>query len=201
MINIKIVLGMIASCACAQTFAADALAPGSAPDHGIELGVGIGRSDLRASSPDIPGHGNIDATGYKAFVGYRFSKYLTAEAAYIDGGTFTEADGATRLDIHPRIEQLSVIGSYPVLSWLAVFARVGADHWNSNLTLSDPTLGKAKLSGSDTDFAWGGGLQAFVDRAFVRLEYEQMQTSQNLAGILPVDFRHQLISVSVVWLL
>lgn len=184
-----------------RAFADDAVPAASPPDHAIELGVGIGQSSLRVSSPEIAGSGTINATGYKAFVGYRFSKYITAEAAYMDGGTLTEKADTERLDIHPRIEQVSMIGSYPVLRSVAVFGRIGVDHWDSHLTVSDSTLGKADLSGSDTDFAWGAGLQAYMDRALVRIEYEQMQTSQNLAGVLPVDFRHRFIAVSVVWLL
>lgn len=192
--------GILAISTASQAFADDAPPSPSPPDHAIELGAGIGRSDLRASLPDIPGHVGIDATGYKAFVGYRFSKYVSIEAAYIDGGTLTyKLDGA-RVDLHPKIEQLSVVGSYPIFNWLSVYARAGADHWKSDLTLTVGTL-QGTLNGSDTDFAWGAGLQTFFDRALVRLEYEQMKTNQDVDGILPVDFRHQLISLSIVWLL
>lgn len=193
MTNIKILLGMVAAFACAQTFAAD-----SPPDHAVELGVGIGQSRLHFSDAYVSD--SVHSTGYKAFVGYRFSRFITAEAAYIDGGTFTLGDSTARLDTHPKIEQLSVIGAFPVVNWLSVYGRVGADHWKSDLVGTIGTV-KGSLDGSATNFAWGAGLQAFWDRALVRLEYEQMQTNQGLAGILPVDFRHQLISVSVVWLL
>ncbi len=198
MIRVQFFAAILAVSAAAQTLAADIDAP---PDRAFELGIGIGKSSLRVSFPGVEGSATVNATGFKGLLGYRFGKYVTLEAAYIDGGTFTYRADTARIDTHPKIEQLSVVGSYPVFGSLAPYIRLGADHWNSDLTFSDPLLGKASLSGSSTDFAWGAGLEAFIDRSLIRVEYDQMRTSQNVDNVLPTDFRHQLISASIVWLL
>jgi opacity protein-like surface antigen len=167
---------------------------------GLQFGVGLGQGTLHITIPGVPGSDSLTAVGYKAFVGWRFNRNLAVEGAYVDTGHFSDSVPGESLSVHPRIVQGSVLGTWPLSPEFAVFARLGADHWDTRLQLFDAQLGIARVKGSDTDFVWGVGATTFLDGAQLRLEYEQSKANQNLADVLPINFRARLLSVSVVWL-
>src|SRR5438046_898746 len=89
-------LTMLAAVAAAPSFAADAP---TAPTGTWYVGIGAGRAsaDTPATAPIVAGtpvtavavSGDSDATAGKAFVGYRFNKYMALEGGYFRLGDFT----------------------------------------------------------------------------------------------------------------
>ncbi len=180
---------------------------------GWEIGAAIGshQNSQKQAFGDFGTFVTFDAssTAYKLFGGDRFNRYLTAEVAYIDGGTGSESfvDDTTLLVFNTERKtrgfQGSVLGALPLgASAFSLFGRVGYLDWKSDELLRDADgfeLVRSTFDGSDPFF--GGGLMADLDGAVLRLEYEYVDfdlqdplTGEDLA------VKSSVTSLSVAWI-
>jgi opacity protein-like surface antigen len=186
--------------AAADAHAADVTAQGT---RGFEFGLGAGEASL---TEDLFGLGsNTDNKfGFNVFGGYRFARYFSLEAGYLDGGSYkwSTVDGpnVARLSAQLRAAQISAVGTLPIGDYFGLFGRIGADHWWASADATDGGL-SGRDSGSTTSFMWGAGAAAFWDGAQIRLEYQQSNDDDVFGSGLPgLNLRHRYISASIVWL-
>jgi Outer membrane protein beta-barrel domain len=173
------------------------------PDRsGFELGVGVGQGTFQVSIPGV-GSGSESHLGFNVFGGYRFDRYVSIEAGFLDGGQYhasgSDDDGDTAsLSLHLRAAQLSAVGTLPIGDYFALYARAGVDRWwlGTDVAINDEVSSETFTS---TRFMYGGGAEVFWEGAAIRVEYQQSKADNlNIEGI-PVDLRHQYIAASIVW--
>jgi opacity protein-like surface antigen len=124
------------------------------------------------------------ATGWKAMVGLRPLSFLGGEVEYIDFGS--SSTNANLLNLHTRADAaaLYAVGYLPIpLPFLDIFGKVGwaRTHTTSTGTLScTPPLqciSSLDADRTDSDFAYGAGIQVKVQSLAFRAEYERTDTS------------------------
>lgn len=138
----------------------------SAPDSHWSAGVSIGQSDI-----DIAG---IDdqATGWKAFGGYQFTRNFAFELSYYDTGAFSENIGGDSFRLEADAVGAALLGIIPMSESWAIYARAGAIDWDAKERVTGPG-GSITASDDGTDFAWGVGAKIMGESgAALRLEYE-----------------------------
>jgi OOP family OmpA-OmpF porin len=127
---------------------------------GIFGGVSAGEAEIKASGADT----TVDntETGYKAFIGGRFLKYVGLELSYIDFGNHPAGDSAN-LDLWAA--EGAVMGIVPLGKRFELFAKAGYFYWLATLTDEEDETG--------SDFAYGiGGAFKFAKIFGIRAEYE-----------------------------
>lgn len=143
-------LGRFAGVLLALPVTASAFAADSGPYLGGAAGVsvvGINESDINKIAIDggfASSQTSIDDTdvGWKAYLGYRFNRYLALEASYIDFGnaTFDTVTTGPDADIDAKVEAdawvLDGLLTVPAAHWLTLYGRVGAFHWDAHGTLA-----------------------------------------------------------------
>ena len=146
-----------------------------AENHGFYLGAGANRVTVST----LPG----SSTGYQAFVGYDFNRYLALETDYLNIGNFSAAasgpyPGSSAIGMLSLSgETASVLGKLPLTRRFALFARVGGLYWRGEATASVLSNGvglfSTSVSNSGTAFIWGGGGEAFLGPFALRAGYQQ----------------------------
>ena len=188
-----------------------------AQDADWYVGLGYGASEADADTSNFPadmaalGHVvsnfTIDESseGLKLFGGYNFNEYFAAELAYVDLGEVTaEFDGISN-DVSQMLVDagsllpvlgdgfsVAAVGRYPFGERFAIFAKVGAYSWESDVAVD--VTGSASGSGNPTvdgtDVVYGVGGDLYLGKLFgLRLEWERYALDPN-----DVDF----ISASVL---
>ena len=187
-----------------------------AQDRGFYAGASAGKS--KAIQPVVCSDGfdlnfpftcnssNDTATGWKIFGGYQFSRYLAAEAGYVDLGKFkTSAHGVflgfnQQVDTsdHPSGFNLDSVWTLPIGEGFGLFARIGIFGW----TLKAQTqLSALNAGGNDTAHGFGGdiGLGAkwdFARNLGMRVEWQRfLSIGDSTTGKSDVD----LISASLLF--
>lgn len=108
-------------------------------------------------------------TGGKIFGGYRFNKYLAAEAEYYDFGD--QEDGINSFSVNGY--GLGVVGSVPVSDSFSVFAKGGLHYWD--LDVKGPIAAQFS-DDSDSDPYYGVGVDYSInDRWGIRGEYTRYE--------------------------
>lgn len=164
-------------------------APAMAADNGVYLGAAVGKSGV-SFDETIEGQNldfDIDSTGYKAIVGWRFLDALAIEANYVDLGSGDERVGGTRIETDVSGLSLSAVGFLPI-GPVDLYARIGVIDWEADVRAPEFDVS----SGDDgTDLAWGGGAQVRLGSLALRAEYERYDVS----GPDTVD----MVSVGLTW--
>lgn len=147
----------------AAAFAAISTATPSFAESNFYAGIGVSQAFV-----DEPGLDDED-TGGKIFGGYRFTKFISVEAAYYDFGEIE--DQGSSLDVDGI--SLALVGTWPINDAFSVFGKVGAHDWDAEV--SGPFT--AQLSDdSDGDVFYGIGAQYnFNERISVRAEIERYE--------------------------
>ncbi|MCE3284260.1 MAG: hypothetical protein K0R70_516 [Steroidobacteraceae bacterium] len=164
-------------------------APAFAADNGIYLGASVGQSGV-SFEDSIAGEDfelDVDSTGYKAILGWRFLDWLAVEANYVDLGSGDDRVAGTKIETDVDGFTLSAVGFLPV-GPVDLFARVGAIDWNADVTAPEFNL---ESSDDGTDLTYGVGLQFRVWSLGVRAEYEQF----DISDADTVD----MVSLGVTW--
>lgn len=165
-------------------------------DNGFFLGAGMGQSRLHVTSPELPGAGNAEETGFKAFGGYQVNAWLSFEAAYYKPGKVTESEEGTSLSLDVDILQVMVRATAPLFGPVSVFGKMGFSRWDSDLQASDG-FQTGNLSDNGTDYTWGVGLGAqFNANLSGSIEFEQTKIDAPI-GDLPLNWRLQFISANI----
>jgi OOP family OmpA-OmpF porin len=169
------------------------------------VGGNAGQSAINASTSDIESGFLLDDgftasgttldkkdTAWKLYAGYRFNRFLAAEAGYADLGkasfstTIVGAPpGTTPAPPFPisgtataRGAFLSALAHWPVTQDLSLFVKAGAFRSDAKFTEVIPGTGITRVSRTErrTDGNYGIGLQwAFSGRVGARLELERFK--------------------------
>jgi OOP family OmpA-OmpF porin len=169
------------------------------------VGVNAGQSAINASSGDVESGFLLDDgftasgttldkkdTGWKAYAGYRFNRFLAAEGGYADLGkasfstTIVGApSGTTPSPPFPinatataRGVFLSALALWPVTQDFSLFIKGGAFRSDAKFTEVIPGAGITRVSRTErrTDGNYGIGLQwAFFGTVSARLEWERFR--------------------------
>jgi opacity protein-like surface antigen len=172
---VVLALGGTASVACAEE-----------NPSGFYLGAGVGQFNVQIDDIDQTDDAierlDDDDRSWKAFAGYRFNRYISLEAAYIDFGTThsrSDASGSNgdfRLDLSGFAPY--VIGTIPV-GPVELFAKIGYYFYDTDIRvdLDDPLAPDVDSSSNDHDLLYGGGVGiTFFDHLHARLEYERIDS-------------------------
>lgn len=167
-----------------------------AADSGFYVGGSIGRSevsdfdgsdfDAEFATLGLTSSTSIDDTdtGWKAFAGYRVMKYLAVEGAYTDFGEFSAnstitapSAGVVNSTVEADAWTVSALGILPLGDQLSLFARLGVNFWNTDISAAGTGSGSvASASNSDdgTDWVYGlGAAFSFTKNLSVRGEWER----------------------------
>jgi OOP family OmpA-OmpF porin len=164
-------------------------APAFAADNGVYLGASVGQSgvsfDDSFAGEDI--ELDVDSTGFKAIVGWRFLDWLSVEANYVDLGSGDDRIEGIKFETDVNGISLSAVGFLPV-GPVDLFARVGAVNWNADITAPEFDL---ESSDDGTDLTYGVGAQFRVWSLGLRAEYERF----DISDADTVD----MVSLGVTW--
>jgi opacity protein-like surface antigen len=182
--NGSIVAAVLASFLCAGAALAQTV-----PDTGFYLGLSAGKSharfktaDFSTGDPSISESANTTDTGYKALIGWSFSRYLAAELSYTSIGRYSyqytvPGFGTSRVNYDVNAVALSGLGTIPIGKDFSVLLRLGVSAnkaERSALNGDFSTLPPVGASNKTRASPMGGlGLQYDVaHNAAVRLEFE-----------------------------
>ncbi|MFA9460641.1 porin family protein [Thiohalorhabdus methylotrophus] len=192
--------GVLLAAGTATAQAAEDVGPGW---RGVYFGAGVGQYSYKQEGEV----GGIDYsldesdTAYKAFLGYRFTPYVSIEAAYADlgnpAGNLTEDLGGNRLKADTEAWYGYLVGYLPIANAFDFFGKVGVADWSVNAKLQgDGFESEIDNTPDGTDFAWGLGAEVNLPLNFsVRAEYERIEMGE---GPLK-NLDNELISASVLW--
>lgn len=156
--NYRLVLAAVAALAAAPSFAAP----------GPYLGAGAGRVNNNAIDET--------ATGYKAFVGYNFTDYLSVEGGYVNLGSYDV--GPANVDV----DGLNLVGvlTLPFTPQFGAFAKGGAA-W----TQTRAEVGGLSADDRTTDATYGAGVKFDFNHTFgVRGEWERFELDRQEADLI-----------------
>jgi outer membrane immunogenic protein len=140
-------------------------------ESGLTFGVGITRNsfDLNADATSGLG-GSDDSTGFNVFAGWRFNRYLSLEAIYLDAGDVEREVQDITINLDGKGYGASLMGTLPIAESFAVYARAGMMRGELDARASGPG-GSIRFKTSDEEFWYGAGIWGLLDGAQVRLEY------------------------------
>jgi len=130
-----------------------ALAESVVPNTGFYLGAGLGKSharfktsDFSTGDPTISESANATDTGYKAFIGWSFSRYFAAELSYTSIGRYSYSYtvpgfGTSRVNYDANAVALSGLGIIPIGKDFSALLRLGV------------SANRAERSGLNGDFS------------------------------------------------
>jgi hypothetical protein len=163
--------------------------PVLAADNGIYLGASVGQSGV-SFEDTIEGEDidfDVDSTGFKGIIGWRFVDWLAVEANYVDLGSGDDRVAGTRIETDVSGISLSAVGFVPV-GPVDLFARVGVIDWEADVTARDFGF---DASDDGTDIAYGIGAQFRIWSLSLRGEYERF----DISNADTVD----MLSLGVTW--
>jgi len=145
------------------------------------VGGAIGRSQLDVDSQDSSAHG----TGWKAVVGVRALDFLGAEAEYVDLGHARHATQYGQLNSRASGPAVFGVAYLPIpIPFVDVFGKAGLANVQQKASLQGsggsacvPGVGCDGFNRTESEFAWGGGVQVKVASLAVRAEFEQYRAS------------------------
>jgi len=161
-------------------------------DSGFYVGAGVGQFNVQIDDIDQTDEAisKLDDSdnSWKAFIGWRLNRYISAELAYIDfgsvRGTFGSAPSSTTASGSSGNYDVSVSGFAPYvigtipLGPVELFGKVGYYFYDTktSFNLDDPLSHDiADSSTNEEDFVYGAGLGVtFLQHLNARLEYEKI---------------------------
>jgi opacity protein-like surface antigen len=153
-------------------------APAARAENGFfYLGTGVTSGYLSdTAGPDLKNN------SWKAFAGVRPLRWLGAELEYIDLGSGTSMPFYNTLSVTEHADGSAwtayAVGFLPVpLPVVEFYGKAGIARARLNTTTTTTFIGATDTSttsssSTGTDFAWGIGMQAHINIAGLRLEYE-----------------------------
>jgi opacity protein-like surface antigen len=154
---------------------------------GFYLGAGAGQAGDIYNQ--LHGENHRD-TGWKVVAGLRPIPFLGAELEYLDFGSESFAGTTAAGTARARAGGLFAVSYWPILpATLDLFAKVGGERVHTTADgvfgcvlpppggLSCNAIGFLHSSWTQSDFAYGGGLQARLRALGLRMEYERTDTA------------------------
>lgn len=154
---------------------------------------GANASDFRQAIENEGGTNvvaSVDNTdvGWKIFGGYKLSRHLAVEGAYVNFGeqqasaTYDTLPGV-RVDATTELDafQLALVASLPVTGRLALFAKLGGYFWRADSTASTTLASISEEDdGKDVMFGLGASLK-LADEISLRIEWERYDSDDDEA--------------------
>jgi OOP family OmpA-OmpF porin len=146
---------------------------------GWYLGGGVGQFNAQIDDVDQVDNAidkwDEDDTAYKVFGGYRFNRFLSFEADYINLG---KPSGAVvpGFNLDQSVDGFApyVIGTIPIGPWFEVYGRLGYYFYDANQRQRSEANGDLQFDEESQDLVWGGGIGANIgEKLNLRLEYER----------------------------
>ncbi len=144
----------------------------SGDDSGGYFGAAVGRASLSDSCSDAGvtlATCDDKDTAFKVFGGYRFTRNVAMEAAYVDLGKYraTGSFGGFPFDFKTEITGVTAqaVGIVPFGNEFSLMGRIGAIFWNLS---TSGTLGgfPGRVDDTGVDLALGAGVQYKFARNF-----------------------------------
>ena len=200
----QILVGVIAL-AAAGTAAAQAARPaaGTEPFKPLYLGGSIGISNYSLDGNDFPNNATVNGvpvsssrdeqpTGWQAFGGWRFNKFLAVETGYTWLGTakvqYTAPGAVADVTYKDQAWTLAGMATMPFDYGLSIFGQMGVA-WHFTKTQVSGAVNNLPLSDGATDnragFLWGVGAGWDINPTFgLRAQYQNFGTagSSNSTG-------------------
>lgn len=196
--NTSIVFAGLTFSGLAALLCTDAALAQVVPQTGIYLGLGLGKSharfktdDFTAGVPGISESSSTTDTGYKALVGWAFSRYFATELSYTSIGryrySYTEADKHGNVTYDANAVALSALGTIPIGKDWSALLRLGVSAnkaERSSLNGNIPTTTAVPATSKTRASPMGGlGLQYdLASNAALRLEFEYYGNFGEAAG-------------------
>ena len=161
-------------------------------EKGPTFGIGVSHNEYKLNpSQNLGFSGSDNAIGWEVFGGWRFNRYIAAEASYINGGHVRFDVLGARVRLTGKAYGASAVASLPFTdSGFALFARAGFMRGDLEAQAVGPG-GSASGKDHDSQPIIGAGMRALVDGAHLRLEYDRIDWDA---------FDSERISLNVAWL-
>ena len=182
--NTGIVFAGLAALLCADA----ALAQSVVPNTGFYIGAGLGKSharfktdDFTSGNPAISESATSTDTGYKAYIGWAFNRYIAAELSYASIGrykyNYSQGGETSNVTYDANAVALSGLGTIPIGKDWSALLRLGVSAnqaqrsgMNGSLLGAVPVPSTWKTKASPMG---GLGLQYdLMANAALRLEFE-----------------------------
>jgi hypothetical protein len=148
------------------------LAPASRAGE-LYLGLQWGQGSM-----EVPAGGarvDLDDDGYKGYVGYWFTRFISAELGYTDLGSFNDTVMGVGVNAEADLVAAMLVGTLPATERLTFFLKAGVADWSTSVTTTDMMVTTTVDTGG-TDFAYGGGISYRVGkRVSIRGEWESYE--------------------------
>lgn len=147
-------------------------------DQGFYAGAGIGMFNVRVdNAADVGaalGKFDSDDVSFKAFAGWRFSRFIALEANYLDLGK--PQDDVGDVTVSTKLSGFApyIVGTLP-LGPIELSARVGYLFYDFKVSAGDAS--RRKTSDEDPVYGVGIGL-TLLDHLATKLEYERIDISK-----------------------
>lgn len=140
-------------------------------DSGGYFGAGVGRTSLSDYCSDTGGIA-LDScddkdTAFKVFGGYRFTRNVAVEAAYVDLGKYRASGSGPAFNVETKVTGVTAqaVGIVPFGNEFSLMGRIGAIFWD--LSTSGTSGGfPGRLDDNGVDLALGAGVQYKFARNF-----------------------------------
>jgi OOP family OmpA-OmpF porin len=148
-------------------------------DAGAYVGGGLGQFNVEIDDfddvDDTFDNYETDDTAYKLFGGYRISKFLAAEIAYINLGSPSQTV-LPGVRVESEVDGFApyVVGTIPIGNWFEVFGKLGYYFYDANFRVEDELNGTAEFDEESESLVYGAGVGANFGKFNVRLEYEKL---------------------------
>jgi hypothetical protein len=147
-------------------------------DSGFYAGAGVGMFNVKIDDvSDVGaalGEFDSDDVSFKAFVGWRFGKFISVEGAYLDLGKPNDDVGNVNVETELSGFAPYIVGTLP-LGPIELSAKVGYLFYDFKATAGDSS--RRKTSDEDPTYGVGIGITLF-ERLATKLEYEYIDISR-----------------------
>jgi OOP family OmpA-OmpF porin len=160
--------------------AAAAAGPAAAQDPGLYLGGSAGYVQYKDACKELPVPCDDKDTGWRAFGGYQFNRYVAAELGFADLGAATGdgplpgGQGSFKLAVE-EVFDLSAVFLFPVSANLSGLARIGMYRARTTLDVQQPGFLPSHDGHTNSAFTFGAGAELRLGPLGVRAEWQHYQ--------------------------
>lgn len=155
-----------------------------------EFYVGASLTSTDSSLETAAENFDSDETGWKAYLGYDFLRFLGAEASYRDLGNFSDGSEAGQVVYDVKVIDASARAFLPIGRLFNLYAKAGFAQiwWDGQIDLGDEI---ENFDEDDWELFYGLGVEFKIGSRFaVRAEWEQFEASDDLSTLSAgVNFR------------
>lgn len=149
---------------------------GTAAAQGAYAGISLGQADVSDFCDDVAIECDDSALTGRIYAGGFFDKYLAFEGGYRYTDDTTIEDSTGSIDVGYHMFDGSLLVFTPELGPVRLFAKVGAQYWRQDRSLTINGVGSASDQENGVSFRTGAGATIDITNAFgFRLEWDYLQ--------------------------